>query len=94
MLADVPVTQGGVAGSVGQLGQRIGTAVGTAVALALFYSTIYREQESSPDLVVFRDAYAQGMIAVGVFLGLAVVAAVVDLVGRRRAEAGATAQTP
>ena len=42
-LADIPVKQGGLAGSVGQLGQRIGTAVGTAVALSLFYSTIYRE---------------------------------------------------
>jgi len=39
-LADIPVKQGGLAGSVGQLGQRIGTAVGTAVTLSLFYATI------------------------------------------------------
>ena len=42
-LADIPVKQGGIAGSIGQLGQRIGTSVGTAVALSLFYATIYRE---------------------------------------------------
>src|SRR3546814_14220714 len=84
MLADIPVRQGGVAGSIGQLGQRIGTAVGTAVALALFYSTVYRERGNDNDLVVFHDAYAIGMISVGVFLGLALIAGVVDLASRRR----------
>lgn len=84
MLADVPVSQGGVAGSIGQLGQRIGTAMGTAVALALFYATIFREQGSEADLVVFHDAYAFGMISVGIFLGLAVIVGVADLASRRR----------
>ncbi|MFZ8428662.1 MFS transporter, partial [Staphylococcus aureus] len=59
-LADIPVSSGGVAGSVGQLGQRIGTAVGTAIALALFYATVYREQGGRDTLVVFHDAYASG----------------------------------
>ncbi len=76
---------GGVAGSVGQLGQRIGTAVGTAIALALFYATVYREQGSVDDQVVlFHDAYASGMITVGVFLGLALIVGVADLAGRAR----------
>ena len=58
-LADIPVKQGGLAGSVGQLGQRIGTAVGTAVALSLFYATIYRETGAADtqDLAVYQDAY-------------------------------------
>lgn len=86
-LADIPVKQGGVAGSVGQLGQRIGTAVGTAVALSLFYATIYRETGGADDLVVYHDAYAIGMISVGVFLGLAFIVAVLDLSERRRAAA-------
>ena len=76
---------GGVAGSVGQLGQRIGTAVGTAIALALFYATVYREQGSVSDMaVLYHDAYASGMITVGVFLALALVVGVTDLAGRAR----------
>ena len=74
----------GVAGSIGQLGQRIGTSVGTAVALSLFYATIYRESGSAPDLVVYHDAYAYGMTAVAVFVALAFFISVVDLGSRRR----------
>jgi MFS family permease len=76
-LADIPVSRG-------QLGQRIGTAVGTAIALALFYATVYREQGDRDPLVVYHDAYAMGMIAVGVFLGLALIVGVADLAGRAR----------
>ena len=83
-LADIPVRQGGLAGSVGQLCQRIGAAVGTAVGLSLFYSTIFREANGEPDLIVYHDAYAYGRMAVAVFLALAVVMAVVDLQARRR----------
>ncbi len=84
MLADIPVSSGGVAGSVGQLGQRIGTAVGTAIALALFYATIYREQGDIDTAVVYHDAYASGMITVGIFLALALLVGVADLAGRAR----------
>lgn len=85
-LADIPVRDGGLAGSVGQLGQRIGTAVGTAIALALFYATINREQEGAgaTDAVVFHDAYGFGMVSVGVAVAIALVIAVVDLSARRR----------
>ncbi|MFD4960344.1 MFS transporter [Microbacterium sp. NPDC058389] len=82
-LADIPVKQGGLAGSVGQLGQRIGAAVGTAVALSMFYAAIYRESGSHSSLVVFHDAYAFGMLSVGVFLALAFLVAIVDLTARR-----------
>ncbi len=86
-LADIPVKQGGVAGSVGQLGQRVGTAVGTAVGLSLFYATIFRESGKAPDLVVYHDAYAIAMSAVGLFLGLAFIVAIVDLTSRAKAQA-------
>ncbi|WP_448810747.1 MFS transporter [Agromyces bauzanensis] len=85
-LADIPVKQGGLAGSVGQLGQRIGAAVGTAVTLALFYSTIYRETgaEDTGDLGVYRDAYGLGMLAVAVIVAVAFGVGVADLGARRR----------
>ncbi|MRG60981.1 MFS transporter [Agromyces sp. CFH 90414] len=84
-LAEVPVRQGGLAGSVGQLGQRIGTAVGTAIALSLFYATIWREGDGAGgDLAVYHHAYGYGMIAVGVFLALAFALGLADLGARRR----------
>ena len=83
-LADIPVRQGGLAGSVGQLGQRIGTAVGTAIALSLFYATVYREQGAAADAVVYHDAYGFGMLIAAVALALAFVVAVIDLSARRR----------
>jgi MFS family permease len=82
-LADVPVVQGGLAGSVGQLGQRIGTAIGTAVALSLFYSTIYNEEGQASRIDVFHAAYAAGMAAVGGLLVVALVVGLVDLRQRR-----------
>jgi len=85
-LAEVPVAQGGLAGSVGQLGQRIGTAIGTAVALALFYATIYRENDGRPTSVVFHDAFGYGMISVAIFVSVALVLALLDLGQRRRAD--------
>ncbi len=85
-LADIPTRDGGLAGSVGQLGQRIGTAVGTAVALSLFYAAIYRDDADVHSIEVYHDAYAYGMVAVGIFLGLAFLLGVIDLGARRRAE--------
>ncbi|UOQ88461.1 MFS transporter [Agromyces endophyticus] len=83
-LMDIPVKQGGLAGSVGQLGQRIGTAIGTAVTLSLFYSTIFRESSGEPDLEVYHDAYGLGMLAVAVFVAIAFAIGVADLGARRR----------
>ncbi|WP_127794050.1 MFS transporter [Agromyces sp. LHK192] len=84
-LSDVPVRQGGLAGSVGQLGQRIGTAVGTAVALSLFYATIWREGDgASGSLEVYHHAYGYGMIAVALFLAVALALGLADLGARRR----------
>jgi hypothetical protein len=85
-LADIAVNQGGLAGSVGQLGQRIGTAVGTAVTLSLFYATIYSESGSAgtQDLGIYRDAYGFGMLAVAIFIAVGFGVGVADLGARRR----------
>lgn len=90
-LAEIPTSSGGLAGSVGQLGQRIGTAVGTAVALSLFYAAVYRDEaEGVHGIDVYHDAYAGGMVAVAIFLALAFALGVADLVARRRSRGGAS----
>ncbi|WP_405373904.1 MULTISPECIES: MFS transporter [unclassified Microbacterium] len=84
-LSEIPVREGGLAGSVGQLGQRVGTAVGTAIGLSLFYATIYRETDAGLEsLAIFHDAYAYGMAAVGAFLAIATLVSVIDLVATKR----------
>ena len=83
-LAEIPPSEGGLAGSVGQLGQRVGNAIGAAVALSLFYATIYREEDSVPHTTVFNDAYATGLLAVIGFLAASLAIALVDLGARRR----------
>lgn len=84
MYSDIPVAQAGLAGSVGQLGQRIGSAIGMAVALSLFYAAIFREPDTSTELETYHHAYAFGMAAVGGFVAIALVAALADLAQRRR----------
>ncbi|WP_353988317.1 MFS transporter [Ruicaihuangia caeni] len=69
-LSQVPVVQGGVAGSVGQVGQRVGTAIGVAVAASAFYAVL---AGTGADAAGFRSAYASGMAAA---LGILLVAAV------------------
>lgn len=97
-LAEVPVAEGGLAGSVGQLGQRIGTAIGTAVALSLFFSTVFQAPVEEAQIDVFHHAYALGMAAVGVLLVVALFVGLVDLRQRRddaipSADAGGGAST-
>lgn len=85
-LAEVPVNEGGLGGSVGQLGQRIGTAVGTAVALSVFYSTVNSGGGSAAaDLPVFRDAYQHALTAISGFIVVALALAILDAFARRRA---------
>jgi MFS family permease len=82
-LEDVPVTSGGVAGSIGQVGQRIGTAVGLAAATAAFYATVYAETGTASTMVVFQDAYRNAASVVLLFIAVALVIALVDLRARR-----------
>ncbi|MGO1306383.1 MAG: MFS transporter [Microbacterium gubbeenense] len=90
-LAEIPPSEGGLAGSVGQLGQRVGNAIGVAIALSLFYATIYREEGTVPHTTVFNDAYAMGLLTVIGFLAASLAVALLDL-GSRRRDAGRTAR--
>lgn len=87
-LAEIPVTAGGVAGSMAQVGQRVGTAVGVAAATSIFFATLFREGGGGNDNVMvyhdgFRNAYfvSLGLLGVALFIG------VLDLVRRRRSSA-------
>ncbi|WP_105565126.1 MFS transporter [Microbacterium halophytorum] len=87
-LAEIPPVEGGLAGSVGQLGQRIGNAVGTSIGLSLFYATIYSESGGDgahADSAVFHDAYGAGLLAAAVCVAGALAVAFMDMGERRRA---------
>lgn len=83
LLSEVPVTQGGVAGSFAQVGQRAGTAIGTAAVSSTFYATIFRETGMATDLVIFHDALRNGFL---VAFGFLVAALVFSLLDRDRKE--------
>jgi MFS family permease len=79
MLEDIPVREGGLAGSIAQLGQRIGTAIGLAGVLsALFYGV------SQAGVALNSDAYLQGFtLAALASVGLVVVSLVFALLDMR-----------
>lgn len=77
-LQEVPVVQGGVAGSVAQVGQRAGTAIGVAAATSTYFATIYSEAGNPGRTAVFADAFHHGMyVAIGL-LGVALLFALLD----------------
>jgi EmrB/QacA subfamily drug resistance transporter len=83
-LSAVPVSEGGVAGSMAQLGQRVGTAVGTSVATSVFFSVVARE--GGDGVMAYHDAFRLGVLVAIAFMVVALVLASVDVVaGRRRA---------
>ncbi len=82
-LSEVPVAQGGVAGSLTQVGQRVGMAVGLAAATAVFFATIYREEGEMAHLTVYHDAFRDGTLVCIGLMTLALVVALFDLRQRR-----------
>jgi len=77
-LQDVPVVQGGVAGSVAQVGQRAGTAIGVAAATSTYFATIYREADVAA-LTAYSDAFHNGLYVALAIVGVAVVFSLLDL---------------
>lgn len=80
-LAEIPVTEGGVAGSMAQVGQRVGTAVGVAAASSLFFATLYREGPGADMIDTYHEGYRNGFL---VTLSLVLVALVIGLTDLRR----------
>ncbi|MFC9557644.1 MFS transporter [Rhodococcus sp. NPDC056960] len=72
-LSEVPVAQGGVAGSVTQLGQRVGTAVGVAVASSAFYAAL--NIDDVPTLETYEKAFGLGLLASAGFVVIALITA-------------------
>jgi MFS family permease len=84
-LAEIPVTEGGVAGSMAQVGQRVGTAVGVAAASATFFSTLYAEAagDAEASLAVYHDGFRNGFLVTISLVAVALALGLVDL-GQRR----------
>jgi EmrB/QacA subfamily drug resistance transporter len=83
-LAEIPVEEGGVAGSMAQLGQRIGTSIGVAAATSAYFATILKESGRVAELTAYHDGFRNGVvIAIGLIV-LALALGVTDLVARRR----------
>ncbi|WP_108250417.1 MFS transporter [Planctomonas deserti] len=92
-LAEVPVTQGGVAGSMAQVGQRVGTAMGVAVATSTFYATLYSER-GGRELAVYHDGFRNGFLVALALISVALLVGLFDLRARRRARRRAPAPQP
>lgn len=86
-LMDVPVTQGGVAGSFQQVGQRLGNAIGVAVGSAIFYALVVavpRDASGLPDptdpstVDTYAYAFQMAMAVLILFLLIALIFAGID----------------
>lgn len=83
-LSQVPVADGGVAGSVGQVGQRLGSAVGIAIGAATFYAVLNTFGGAAADVDAYRTAFLVGTGAAGSLMLVSLVMAVADLRAERR----------
>jgi MFS family permease len=83
-LAEIPVEEGGVAGSMAQLGQRIGTSIGVAAATSAYFATILKESGEVAELTAYHDGFRNGVvISIGLIV-LAFALGITDLVARRQ----------
>ncbi len=81
MLEDIPIREGGLAGSIAQVGQRIGTAVGLAAVLSALFAVVSRAGDTS-QVEAFRAGFtAGGLVSVGLVV-LALMFALFDLGAR------------
>jgi predicted MFS family arabinose efflux permease len=78
-LSQVPVPEAGSAGGVLQTGQRIGSAIGIAAIGAVFFDRLAATGGN------YSSAFRMGLYVTMAFMGVALVAAVTDVVASRRA---------
>jgi MFS family permease len=81
MLEDVPVSQGGLAGSIAQVGQRIGTAMGLAAVLSAFFAVVSQHGGLDPAFAYLEAFTVAGLVAMGL-VGLSLVFALIDMRAR------------
>lgn len=86
-LSEVPVANGGVAGSMAQVGQRVGTAIGVAAVISIFYATLFAGVESADQVQVFRDGFLHGMLVALGLVAVALAIALIDVFGPRSGKA-------
>jgi MFS family permease len=86
MLEDIPVHQGGLAGSLAQVGQRIGTAIGLAAALSVFFFVL-ADEANEPLSVAYHDAFIVSLSVVVGLIAAALVFALLDAKVRTKDEA-------
>ncbi|BDZ44313.1 hypothetical protein GCM10025866_02220 [Naasia aerilata] len=84
-LAEVPVTEGGVAGSMAQVGQRVGTAIGVAAATSTFFATLYAKAHHESSLAVYHEGFRNGILVAVALIAVALVLGLFDLGQRRHA---------
>lgn len=80
MLEDVPVANGGLAGSIAQVGQRIGTAMGLAAVLSVYFGVVSGRGDQLTSSYV--SGFGWGITVSVMFVILALVFALLDT--RRR----------
>jgi cytochrome c biogenesis factor len=77
MLEDIPVHQGGLAGSLAQVGQRIGTAIGLAAALSMFFFVLADEADQTLS-AAYHDAFIVAATVVVALVFIALLFALMD----------------
>lgn len=82
MLEDISPKQGGLAGSLAQVGQRIGTAIGLATALSLFFFSLARDDGGTKELLYQRAFSISALVVVGLMV-TALIFAFVDIRSRK-----------
>jgi EmrB/QacA subfamily drug resistance transporter len=90
-LAEIPVSEGGVAGSLAQVGQRVGTAIGVAAVTSTFFATLYRDASDTDKLTAYHEGFRNGILIAISLITVSLVVGLFDLRARARAQARETA---